>query len=62
LFSIQSDIFFNFCVTGQFLVAGEPRQENKSERVACLKRENSSGMQLWKIESASKKIKMEIPI
>jgi hypothetical protein len=46
---------------GKFLVAGEPRQGNKSERVACLKRENSTGMQLWKIEPANKKMKMEIP-
>jgi hypothetical protein len=50
------------CVSGKFLVAGDPYQENKSKRVACLKRENSTGMQLWKIEPAKKKMKMEIPI
>jgi hypothetical protein len=38
-------------------VAGEPCQGNKSERVACLKRENSTSMQLWKIEPANKKMK-----
>jgi len=43
-------------------VAGDPCQGNKSEQVACLKRENSTGMQLWKIEPASKKIKLEFPI
>jgi hypothetical protein len=46
------------CVSGKFLVAGDPYQENKSERVACLKRENSTGMQLWKIEPAKKKMKI----
>jgi hypothetical protein len=49
-------------VSGKFLVAGDPCLGNKSERVASLKRENSTGMQLWKIEPASKKIKLEIPI
>jgi hypothetical protein len=47
---------------GKFLVAGDPCHGNKSDRVASLKRENSAGMQLWKIEPASKKIKLEIPI
>jgi len=41
-------------------VAGEPCQGNKSDRVACLKRENSTGMQLWKIEPVKKKMKMEV--
>jgi len=45
-------------VSGKFLVVGEPCQENKSARVACLKRENSTGMQLWKIEPAKKKMKI----
>jgi hypothetical protein len=51
--------FNNFHFSGKFLVAGEPCQGNKSERVAFLKRENSTGMQLWKIEPAKKKIKLE---
>jgi hypothetical protein len=46
-------------VSGLFLMAGEPCQGKKSERVACLKRENSTGMQLWKIEPAKKKMKLE---
>jgi hypothetical protein len=43
-------------------VAGEPYQGNKSEQVACLKRENSTGMQLWRFEPANKESKLEIPI
>jgi hypothetical protein len=49
-------------VSGKFLVAGEPCQGSKSARVASLKRENSTGMQLWKIEPAKKKIKLEISV
>jgi hypothetical protein len=49
-------------VSGKFLVAGEPCQGNNSEQVACLKRQNSTGMQLWKIEPANKKRKLEFPI
>jgi hypothetical protein len=53
-------ILYYFCVSGKFLVAGVPSQENNCDQVACLKRENSTGMQLWKIEPVSKKMKLEI--
>jgi hypothetical protein len=49
------------CVSGKFLVAGEPYQENESERVACLKRENGSGMDVWRFAPANKKMRREIP-
>jgi hypothetical protein len=46
----------------KFLMAGDPCEENKSERVVCLKRENSTDMQLWKFEPANKKVKLEIKV
>jgi hypothetical protein len=42
--------------SGKFLMAGDPCEENKSERVVRLKRENCTDMQLWKFEPANKKI------
>jgi hypothetical protein len=40
-------------------MAEGPLLNDKSKRVVCLKRENSTDMQLWKIEPAVKKIKVE---
>jgi len=48
--------FYYFCVSGKFLVAGERLQGNTSARVASLKRENNTDMQLWKIEAGGKKM------
>lgn len=42
------------------MMAGEVLQHSKSSGVVCLKRENTD-MQLWKIEAAKEKIKLEIP-
>jgi hypothetical protein len=39
-----------------FLVADEPLQEDKDKRAVCLKRENSTDMQLWKVEPDAKKM------
>jgi hypothetical protein len=41
-------------------MAEGPWLDDKSKQVVCLKRENSTDMQLWKIEPAKKKIKIEI--
>jgi len=41
-------------------MAGKPFEGNKSKRVVDLKEENNTGMQLWRIEPANKKMKMEI--
>lgn len=35
-------------------------QDDKSKRFVCLKRENSTDMQLWKLEPSIKKIKIEM--
>jgi hypothetical protein len=48
-------IFFS----GKFLMADGSLEQDKSKRVVCLKRENSTDMQLWKIEPAIKKLKVE---
>jgi hypothetical protein len=55
-FGANAEIFF---VSGKFLMAEGPLLNDKSKRVVCLKRENSTDMQLWKVEPALKKIKME---
>jgi len=47
-------------ISGKFLMAGKPFEGNKSKRVVDLKEENNTGMQLWRIEPANKKMKMEI--
>jgi hypothetical protein len=44
--------------SGKFLMADGSLDEDKSKRVVCLKRENSTDMQLWKIERANKKMKV----
>ena len=43
-------------------MAGQALPEDESKRVVCLKRENSTDMQLWKIEPANKKMRGEILI
>jgi hypothetical protein len=40
-------------------MADEPWLQDKNKRVVCLKRENSTDMQQWKIEPVKKKIKIE---
>jgi len=47
-------------VSGLFLVAEEPLENDSSKRVVGLKRENCTDMQLWRIEPVKKKIKMEL--
>jgi len=43
-------------------MADEPWQSDKNKRLVCLKRENSTDMQLWKVEPAKKKMKIESAI
>jgi hypothetical protein len=42
-------------------MAGQALPEDESKRVVCLKRENSTDMQLFKIEPVTKKMRVENP-
>lgn len=42
-------------------MAGETLLDDDNKRIVCLKRENNTDMQQWKLEPAKKKIRMENP-
>jgi hypothetical protein len=56
LFGVDELFLFSVCCVGLFLTAGEPLLGDESKRVVCLRKENSTDMQVWKIEPFVKKV------